>query len=825
MARWIPSSRWLQRLVLVAFGLALFASALALNEAVLAWVGAGDPDRFPDPFVGFEPGRPLFVRQVGEEGADRYVTSPEKLAFFNQQQFPAVKERGTYRIFALGGSTTFGSPYDAAVAFPRWLEIYLESTDPGRRWEVINAGGISYASYRIVVLMKELARHRPDLFIVYTGHNEFLEERTYSAILERPRAVKRAQVWLGGLRSYTLARTAWSGLTGDRSRPESTLAAEVEASLDGWTGIAGYRRTAEFKRATAEHFEDNLRRMVAVARSAGAELVFIKPISNLKDFSPFKTEHRKGLDRGSIARFAALVDDGRAALAAGDPSGAAAHLRRALDLDGEHAGAHYELGRALLAAGSPVAAREALVRAKDLDVAPLRALESFLVALERVSDEQEVELVDLPSLLEDDCERRLGHRILGNEYLLDHVHPDIAIHSRIGEVLLEWLVRGGVAQPGEGWIEEVRHRLYREVVGALDAVYYARRDLNLAKVLGWAGKLEEAEPPLERAAIVLVDDAEVHLNLGILRSRTGRRAEAEPALLRAAALAPDMPEVHFNLGVVYGETGRLEEGIAALRRALELRADYAEALYNLGVLLRRAGALEEAIRTLERAAAAKPHGAAVHRQLAAVYRLSGRVDEALAAHARSIELAPEDPAARTELAATLAGIGREQEAERSLREILAADPDHADAHFQLGSVLTRQARIEEAAAAYRRALECDAKHVKALVNLGILHGRAGELEAARAVLERAVEIAPAYAEAHYNLAIVLDAAGVPERSLSALRRAVELDPVQGRFHFALATVLDQRGEQALARRHYALARERGVVEADEALRRLEGESR
>ena len=53
------------------------------------------------------------------------------------------------------------------------------AADPSRRWEVINAGGISYASYREAKLVEEIARYQPDLVLVYSGHNEFLEERTY----------------------------------------------------------------------------------------------------------------------------------------------------------------------------------------------------------------------------------------------------------------------------------------------------------------------------------------------------------------------------------------------------------------------------------------------------------------------------------------------------------------------------------------------------------------------------------------------------------------------------------------------------------------------
>ena len=57
---------------------------------------------------------------------------------------------------------------------------------------MINAGGISYASYRVAVVIKELARYEPDLFIIYTGHNEFLEERTYRTLIESLRREEKS---------------------------------------------------------------------------------------------------------------------------------------------------------------------------------------------------------------------------------------------------------------------------------------------------------------------------------------------------------------------------------------------------------------------------------------------------------------------------------------------------------------------------------------------------------------------------------------------------------------------------------------------------------
>ena len=379
----------------------------------------------------------------------------------------------------------------------------------------------------------------------------------------------------------------------------ATVADEVTTRLEAWTGLEQYHRDPEGTRAILAAFEYNLRQMIAIARAAWVDILFIEPAANIKDFSPFKSEHGAGVTAEARARFAMLLDEGKRLLEEGEPKAAAIPFRSAIELDAEHADAHFRLGRALLSRGDYAGARTELIAATELDVAPLRVVESEIAALRRVTAEVGVPLVPLPALLEADSRVALGHDLLGSEIFLDHVHPDIPTHSRIAEEVLELLTRWGVVKPIPGWTSLARAALYEREGAKLDRRDYAARDLDLAKVLGWAGKLEEAEPPLRRAAEVMADDPEVQLNLGILYQRTGRLGSSAVALEKVVAFEPETPEAQFNLGITYGALGRVEEGIGALRTALRLRTDYPEAAYNLGVLLRRAGRLEDALAAFE----------------------------------------------------------------------------------------------------------------------------------------------------------------------------------------------------------------------------------
>ncbi|MEZ5362267.1 MAG: hypothetical protein R2748_07970 [Bryobacterales bacterium] len=129
--------------------------------------------------------------------------------------------------------------------------------------EVINAGGVSYASYRVAAVMEELAQYEPDAFLIYSGHNEFLERRTYEGLIETPAPVTA----LGGILSRTRIWAAGAKLTGagPSARPTKScsLRKSTRCSRTQWG-----RRTTPRRRVSRRCSSTtvNLRRMVEIAR-------------------------------------------------------------------------------------------------------------------------------------------------------------------------------------------------------------------------------------------------------------------------------------------------------------------------------------------------------------------------------------------------------------------------------------------------------------------------------------------------------------------------------------------------------------------------------
>lgn len=104
-----------------------------------------------------------------------YSSNPDCWSLRQDISFQLPKSEDVFRIFAFGGSTTEGSAYpDYKVNFMNFLQLMLEDTYPTIHFEVINFAKSGENSSDVVDKMKLALQYSPDLFIVYTGHNEFL---------------------------------------------------------------------------------------------------------------------------------------------------------------------------------------------------------------------------------------------------------------------------------------------------------------------------------------------------------------------------------------------------------------------------------------------------------------------------------------------------------------------------------------------------------------------------------------------------------------------------------------------------------------------------
>jgi Flp pilus assembly protein TadD/lysophospholipase L1-like esterase len=664
----------------LALGILVCVAFFALVEGGLRIAGFPARDFSEDPFVGFSGIQSLYTVKDGVAS-----TAPSKLRYFNEASFKVQKPPGTVRMFCFGGSTTYGHPFDGRTAFARWLQDLLKAARPELDFEVINAGGISYASYRIVPLIKETLRYQPDLMIIYTGENEFLERRTYAGLVEQNRSFMLIRAWLEELNTYRTLRAILQpllpssrkvtsadsmkkdGATSEKGVEKSVLKGEVSAILDRSAGLDLYHRDEEFERGVVQHFVYNLKAMISLCKKAGVPVIIVQPASNLKDFSPFKSEHDPNLTAAEKANIKALLSRVRGLLDDGRFGEALDLAQEATRKDPMFAESHYWEGRALLGLGRNPEAKRCFVEAKDLDVCPLRCISAVESQITAIAKEENVPLIPFRESLERKAaESGDKSGIPGNEIFLDHLHPTIENHQFLAEMILEKIQADGLVHLSRSLSPEERQDVFKKGLASLDPSFFGLRDLNLAKTLRWAGKKDEARFALEKAAQRLPENVEIHKMLGSYLLEDGNYEKAIEESKAAVVLSGKDPELVFALAVAYYRSGRKEEAVATYKNLTEQEKPLPEALANLAMIYLEDGKLQKALELLENGLKATPQSPMLFSPYGLALAMSGRISDAISWMSRAVKAEPGNPAHLYNLAGMYALSGNKSEALRQL---------------------------------------------------------------------------------------------------------------------------------------------------------------
>ena len=397
----VPSGRraWVPRFVISLFAPLLL---LGLVEVVLRMFGVGYPTEVTVPCT--IQGRPaacynlFFAAPFFPPGM---IKTPQMYAI------PAEKPPGTFRIFVLGESAAMGDP-EPAFGFSRYLEVMLRERYPNMKFEVVNTGSVAINSHVVLPIARGLARHRPDLFIIYSGNNEVVGPYGPGTALTS-----------GGM-----SLPAIRGSIFYHSTRIGQLLTKVGTPKRDWGGMAMFldkqvRASSPLMQYAYANFERNLRDTIAVAKNAGARVIVSTVATNLKDCAPFASLHREALGPDALRSWSARVQQGGEQENAGSYAEALKSYLAAAAIDGEYAELEFRIARSLAALGDYNASREHFVRARELDTLRFRA-DSKINDINRsvASSSPGVELIDADQIFA----KESANGVIGSELVYEHVH-------------------------------------------------------------------------------------------------------------------------------------------------------------------------------------------------------------------------------------------------------------------------------------------------------------------------------------------------------------------------------------------------------------------
>jgi tetratricopeptide (TPR) repeat protein len=673
------------------FTLIIVTGFFATAELVLALAGVRPLLLSEDPLVGFADSIPQFIKARRKDGSDMYITPENKLSLFNFQSFPQQKDENTYRIFCMGGSTTFGRPYQDPLSFCGWLRTYLQAADPSRKWEVINAGGISYASYRVARMMNELKDYQPDLFIVYSGQNEFLEQRSYGTLQELPAWMINLDATMSSTRIYTAMKLAMDAIrpgTGDISLKRDELNGEVDELLNHTLGPESYYRDEILKQQVIMHYRLNLRRIAKIADSVDAGIVFVKPVINIRDISPFKSEHRNDLELDALMQWQVLYNDARNLQQAGRLDEAMVKYRAALAIDDRYAELHFRTGQVLFEQLRYDEAEAAFRRAAEEDVAPLRILASMQQAVEDVAAIEDATLIDFPAILRKAYLDEYGHTVFGSEYFTDHVHTNIEGYRKLGMALFDHLVEQGIAKPEASWDSTRIESITQEVIAGIDENDEGVTLLNLGAVFEWAGKFEESHALLLRALEILGPAEDIYMRLASSSYSLGKLDDAFNYLKKLQKLSADFPGLNSKLGMIRLEQGKTGEAIAYCQAELESAPGNHFPYVCMAKAFAVKGESEKAQTYFKTALDLNPDSTFVRLSYTLYLIEQKRYDEALIHGHEALRINPANYEAHNAIGSIMLSHGNLEQARHHISEALRLQPDYDAARENLQRLQT-----------------------------------------------------------------------------------------------------------------------------------------
>ena len=523
---------------------------------------------------------------------------------------PEEKGPRTVRVAVLGESAAEGDP-EPTFGVSRFLQAMLEESIPGARVEVVNAGVVAINSHVLVPIARDLAGRQFDVAVIYAGNNEVVGPYGPGTVLTGRQpgpALIRVSIWLGATRLGQLVTSIVRSFRKD-----------TPAEWQGMELFLDHQVRADDPAMEQVYsgFGANLAEVIRVFRSTGTRVVVSTVGTRLRDFAPFASAHRSGLDAAALGRWNAAVARGDDAAGGQRAVEATAAYREAESIDEAVADLQYRIGHLALVTGNDARARERLAKARDLDTLRFRADGRIVQVTAEVARAAGagVELVDGAGALA----AASPHGLPGPELFWEHAHLTAEGNEVLARALFPAVVR---ALPPSLGVKDAALPSHEQLVGRLALTGYDRylvakevlrrlarppftgqldHAVQIAQVErvrdeGAREPIEETERRYQEALARDPDDPWLHWNHAILLdnrdvflARRGEpdRGRAIAEYRRVLELLPQFRDAHVRLAEAYARLGRLNDAEAQCRELLRIRPRDPQARATLAYVAER----------------------------------------------------------------------------------------------------------------------------------------------------------------------------------------------------------------------------------------------
>ena len=330
---------------------------------------------------------------LNQEIAKRYFYNTQSIPISNQDVFDAEKKSNAFRIFVLGGSSAAGYPFSPLGSFSRYVRDRLTILYPSSKIEVVNISMTAVNSYTVRDLFPGVLEQKPDLILIYAGHNEYYGALGVGSMesLGTSRKMVNLLLYLNRFKTVELLRNTIQRLMklflGNNERQSGTLMSRM--AKDQYIGFD----TETFNDGISQ-FEENIQDVLDIAKEKNVLVILSTLVSNLKDQPPFisiKTKNFPPADK--------IYNQAKYELSSGNYRIADSLFRFARDLDGLR----------------------------------FRAPEKINRVITSLSREYKLPLVKVDSAFSSIS----PDGIIGSNLMTDHLHPTLKGYQFLGKLFFE----------------------------------------------------------------------------------------------------------------------------------------------------------------------------------------------------------------------------------------------------------------------------------------------------------------------------------------------------------------------------------------------------
>ena len=372
----------------------------------------------------------------------RYFINQSFAPTGNSELFKKNKDTSILRIFVLGESTTIGYPYFHNGSFHRWLQYRLMRTFPDRQFEIINLSLTAVNSYTVLGFAKELIKYKPDAVLIYSGHNEFygtLGVGSSNRIAGNAHII-RLMLFLRQFRMVQLLTNIYEkikNLSGsDAKYSGQTLMQRMVADQQIIFGSKLFYKGID-------QFVSNMNETLELFNSYHIPVFVSNLVSNERDLKPFVSVPADSIRFPGFNKNFAL---GVTAFGKGNWASASRYFNMADKIYDAHALCNFYLGKLSVIQGDQNMAKFYFIRAMDLDGLRFRAPTLINDTISKLCSKYTyAHFVDTKAAFEA-CS--VDH-IIGNDLMLEHVHPNLTGYALISDVFYEALKKEHIISPAK----------------------------------------------------------------------------------------------------------------------------------------------------------------------------------------------------------------------------------------------------------------------------------------------------------------------------------------------------------------------------------------